>query len=71
MCNCFQNHHLPPIREEPEQVATLALDQIEVKSHIAAITGMIHQPAIQFANSIPCTTAHSQIAVYIGWRIIR
>jgi hypothetical protein len=29
--------HLPPIREQPDKVATLKLDQIEVRSHVGGL----------------------------------
>lgn len=32
-----QRNHLPPIREIPDEVETLTLDQVEVKSHVAGL----------------------------------
>ena len=41
----YYNHHrshmerdwLPPVREEPEEVATLKMDQIEVKEYVGGL----------------------------------
>ena len=33
----MERDHLPPIREVPEEVVTLAMDQIEVKSCVGGL----------------------------------
>ena len=37
--------HLPPIREEPEKVESLKLDQIEVRSHVGGLVQSFHRKA--------------------------
>jgi hypothetical protein len=36
---------LPPVREEPEEVETLKLDQIEVKSYIGGLVKSFERKA--------------------------
>ena len=33
----LERDHLPPVREEPEEVKTLVMDQIEVKSYVGGL----------------------------------
>ena len=33
----MERDHLPPVREEPEEVETLKMDDIEVKSHVGGL----------------------------------
>ena len=33
----MERDHLPPIREVPEEVETLAMEQIEVESHVGGL----------------------------------
>jgi hypothetical protein len=37
--------HLPPIREEPDEVATLKLDQVEVRSHVGGLVKSFRRTA--------------------------
>jgi hypothetical protein len=37
--------HLPPVRNEPEEVASLKLDQVEVKSHVGGLVRSFHRKA--------------------------
>ena len=37
--------HLPPIRKEPEEVATLTMDQIEVKSYVGGLVTSFERKA--------------------------
>jgi len=32
-----ERDHLPPIREEPDEVATISIDQIEVKKYVGGL----------------------------------
>ncbi len=41
----MEREHLPPIREEPEEVATLTLDQIEVKSYVGGLVKSFERKA--------------------------
>ena len=38
-------HGDPPLREEPEEVKTLALDQIEVKSYVGGLVKSFERKA--------------------------
>ncbi|HBN74361.1 MAG TPA: hypothetical protein DD473_00780 [Planctomycetaceae bacterium] len=33
----MEREHLPPIREEPDDVATISIDQIEVKKYVGGL----------------------------------
>ncbi len=33
----MERDHLPPIREEPEDVATISIDQIEVRKNVGGL----------------------------------
>ena len=33
----MERDHLPPIREEPDEVATISIDQIEVKKYVGGL----------------------------------
>jgi len=41
----MQRDHLPPIRDLPEEVETLRLDQIEVKSYVGGLVKSLEQKA--------------------------
>jgi hypothetical protein len=41
----MERDHLPPVREEPEQVETLTMDQIEVKSYVAGLVTSFERKA--------------------------
>ena len=41
----MQRDHLPPIREKPEEVETLGLDQIEVKSYVGGLVKSFERKA--------------------------
>jgi hypothetical protein len=37
--------HLPPVREEPEEIASLKLDQVEVRTHVGGLVNSFHRKA--------------------------
>jgi len=41
----MERDHLPPVREEPEEVDTLSLDQIEVKSYVGGLVQSFERKA--------------------------
>jgi hypothetical protein len=41
----MERDHLPPIREEPDEVATLNLDQIEIKSYVGGLVKSFERKA--------------------------
>ena len=41
----MQRDHLPPIRDVPEEVETLRLDQIEVKSYVGGLVKSFERKA--------------------------
>ena len=41
----MERDHLPPIREEPEEVETLKLDQIEIKSYVGGLVKSFERTA--------------------------
>ena len=41
----MERDHLPPIREEPDEVETLKMDQIEVKSYVGGLIKSFEQKA--------------------------
>ena len=40
-----EREHLPPIRTEPEDRETIAIDQIEIKSHVGGLVKSFHRKA--------------------------
>lgn len=43
--SCMVRDHLPPVRAVPEEMETLKLDQIEVKSHVGGLVKSFHRKA--------------------------
>ena len=41
----MERDHLPPVREEPEEVKTLAMDQVEVKSYVGGLVKSFERKA--------------------------
>jgi transposase InsO family protein len=41
----MERDHLPPVREEPEEVATLTMDEIEVKSYVGGLVKSFERKA--------------------------
>jgi hypothetical protein len=41
----MERDHLPPIRKEPQEVVTLTLDQIEVKSYVGGLVRSFERKA--------------------------
>jgi putative transposase len=41
----MERNHLPPIRDVPEEVATLTMDQIEVKSYVGGLGRLFRRKA--------------------------
>ena len=41
----MERDHLPPIREAPDEIARLSLDQVEVKSHVGGLVKSFHRKA--------------------------
>ena len=41
----MERDHLPPVREEPEEVEALTMDQIEVKSYVGGLVRSFERKA--------------------------
>ncbi|QDU98827.1 hypothetical protein [Lignipirellula cremea] len=41
----MEREHLPPVREEPDEVETLTMDQIEVKSYVGGLVKSFERKA--------------------------
>ena len=41
----MERDHLPPIRDEPEEVETLSLDQVDVKSYVGGLVKSFERKA--------------------------
>jgi len=41
----MERDHLPPVREEPDEVDTLKLDEIEVKSYVGGLVNSLGRKA--------------------------
>ena len=41
----MERDHLPPIREAPDEIETLPLDQIEVRSHVGGLVKSLERKA--------------------------
>ena len=51
---------LPPVREEPEGVASLTLDEIEVKFDIGGLVKSFERKATQASVSLYCSESSGQ-----------
>jgi hypothetical protein len=41
----MERHHLPPVRTEADEIVTLRLDQIEVKSYVGGLVKSFERKA--------------------------